>query len=250
MSELEEERLNMSKKLLSKSTSKHDSLVLGITSQIAKMKPHERLTPERQMAEVWGVSRMTLRRALEVLQDKGLIYTVPSSGMFVAEPRFVHTADVTSLSEVTRHRGAHPNSKIHLADRIQAEAEVSEALGLKLGSPVYRIEQTFYDDNTPLATETSYVPVDMARGLIEHDLTRSLSSILAENFERPILRVKYRVRSIIPEKKFLERLSLESNSPVFEFCARGITHEEKVAFYVVSFKRGDKYDLTYEIEIN
>lgn len=240
----------MSQKLLSKSKSKHDALVSGLTNQITKMKPHERLTPERQMAETWGVSRMTLRRALEVLQDKGLIYTVPSSGMYVAEPKYVHTSDVTSLSEVTRHRGAHPNSKIHLADRIHASTEVAEALGIKLGSPVYRIEQTFYDDNVPLATETSYVPTDMARGLIKHDLTRSLSGILAENFERPIVRVKYRVRAVVPEKRFLERLNLKSEEPVFEFCARGITSDKRTVFYVVSFKRGDKYDLTYEIEMN
>ncbi len=240
----------MSQKSQTKSRSKHDSLVIGLSSQIAKMKPHERLTPERQMAEAWGVSRMTLRRAIEALQDKGLIYTVPSSGMFVAEPKFVHTSDVTSLSEVSRHRGANPNSRIHLADRVPANAEIAEALGIKSGASVYRIEQTFYDDSTPLATETSYVPTEMARGLLEHDLSRSLSGILAENFEKPIIRVKYRVRAIVPEDKFLERLTLKANDPVFEFCAKGITNNERTAFYVVSFKRGDKYDLTYEIEID
>ncbi len=239
----------MASKTLTGKKSKHEDLVSGLTSQIAKMKAHERLTPERQMADDWGVSRMTLRRALEVLQGKGLIYTVPSSGMFVAEPRFVRTSDVTSLSEVTRHRGAHPSSKIHLADRISAPAEVSEALGVKTGTPVYRIEQTFYDDSTPLATETSYVPVELAKGLIEHDLTRSLSAILAENFERPILRVSYRVRAVTPEPRFLERLNLKSPAPALEFCARGITSKDRTAFYVESYKRGDKYDLTYEIEI-
>lgn len=234
---------------LSGKKTKHEDLVAGLTMEIAQMKPHERLTPERQLADDWGVSRMTLRRALEVLQNKGLIYTVPSSGMFVAEPRLVRTSDVTSLSEVTRHRGAHPSSKIHLADRIPAPVEIAEALGIRTQSPVYRIEQTFYDDDTPLATETSYVPVEIAKGLIEHDLTRSLSAILAENFERPILRVSYRVRAVTPEPRFNERLKLHASTPALEFCARGITTKDQTAFYVESYKRGDKYDLTYEIEI-
>ena len=229
--------------------SKHEDLISGLTLQISKMSPHERLTPERQLAEKWGVSRMTLRRALEVLQNKGLIYTVPSSGMFVAEPRFVRTSDVTSLSEVSQHRGAHPSSKIHLADRISASGEIAEALGVKTGTPIYRIEQTFYDDITPLATETSYVPVEKAKGLIEHDLTRSLSAILAENFEQPVSRVIYRVRAVTPAQRFLERLDLKSISPTLEFCARGITPKDQTVFYVVSYKRGDKYDLSYEIEI-
>lgn len=239
----------MGSKTLTIKKSKHEDLVSGLTIQIAKMKPHERLTPERQMADDWGVSRMTLRRALEVLQNKGLIYTVPSSGMFVAEPRFVRTSDVTSLSEVTRHRGAHPSSKVHLADRVLASAGVADALGIKVGAPVYRIEQTFFDDNTPLATETSYVPVEMAKGLLEHDLSRSLSAILAENFERPIVRVSYRVRAVTPDARFVERLNLKAPAPALEFCARGITTKDRTAFYVESYKRGDKYDLTYEIEI-
>lgn len=213
------------------------------------MRAHERLSSERQLAEEFEVSRMTLRRALEVLQSKGLIYTKPSSGMYVAEPKLVRTSDVTSLSEVMRHRGAHPRSTIHLADKVKASPEIAAALEVEEEHPVYRIEQTFYDNETPLATETSYVNSDLARGLLDHDLTQSLSLILKESFEQPIERVRYRVRAVIPPSKFLDRLAIPNPSPVLEFCASGLTKRDRPIFYVVSFKRGDKYDLAYEIEV-
>jgi GntR family transcriptional regulator len=229
--------------------SKHDDLVEGLSKIISRMSPHEKLKPERQLAEEWSVSRMTLRRALEALQLQGRIYTIPSSGLFVAEPRVVKTSDATSLSEVMRHRGAHPKSKIHLADKIAADSEVAEALGVRIGHEVYRIEQTFLDDDAPMATETSYINVELARGLLEHDLTQSLSRILEKSFEKPIIKVKYLVRAVVPSTKVLKRLDLPLGSATLQFCARGITNSERVVFYVDSYKRGDKYDLSYEIEL-
>lgn len=237
-------------KRLGSKRSKHENLVEGLSKLIAKMSPHQQLTPERQLAEEWSVSRMTLRRALEALQIQGQIYTIPSSGMFVAEPKVVKTADATSLSEVMRHRGVHPRSTIHLADKIAANSEVAAALGVNLGHYVYRIEQTFYDDDTPMATETAYVNVDLAKGLLDHDLSMSLSRILDTKFEKPILKVKYRVRAVVPDRKSLERLGLTPELAALQFCALGITTLDRVAFYVDSYKRGDKYDLTYEIELD
>lgn len=230
--------------------SKHEFLIDGLSKRISKMRAHEKLSSERQLADEFKVSRMTLRRALEALQAKGMIYTKPSSGLYVAEPRLVRTSDVTSLSEVMRHRGINPNSKIHLADIVKASQDIADALEVEKGHPTYRIEQTFYDDLIPLATETSYVNAEMARGLLTYDLSKSLSLILQENFEQAIERVRYRVRAVVPPDQFLNRLSLQTSSPVLEFSATGITKNNRPIFHVISFKRGDKYDLTYEIEIN
>ncbi len=229
--------------------SKHATLLEALADLSVKLKPHSQLPSERALSEEYGVSRMTLRRAIDVLQARGYIYSVPSKGLFVAEPRMVRTSDVTSLSEVLRHRGNNPKTKLHLADRIHATDEVAKALGLRKGDWVYRIEQSFFDADVAMATETAYIPAEIAPGLLEQDLAASLSSILANNYEKPILRVQYRVRAVIPEEKFRERLDLAIGAPTFEFFAVGITSKERSAFLVVSYKRGDKYDLSYQLEI-
>ena len=229
--------------------SKHATLLEALADLSVKLKPHSQLPSERALSEEYGVSRMTLRRAIDVLQARGYIYSVPSKGLFVAEPRMVRTSDVTSLSEVLRHRGNNPKTKLHLADRIHATDEVAKALGLRKGDWVYRIEQSFFDADVAMATETAYSPAEIAPGLLEQDLAASLSSILADNYEKPILRVQYRVRSVIPEEKFRERLDLAVGAPTFEFFAVGITSKERSAFLVVSYKRGDKYDLSYQLEV-
>ena len=229
--------------------SKHATLLEALADLSVKLKPHSQLPSERALSEEYGVSRMTLRRAIDVLQARGYIYSVPSKGLFVAEPRMVRTSDVTSLSEVLRHRGNNPKTKLHLADRIHATDEVAKALGLRKGDWVYRIEQSFFDADVAMATETAYIPAEIAPGLLEQDLAASLSSILANNYEKPILRVQYRVRDVIPEEKFRERLDLAVGAPTFEFFAVGITSKERSAFLVVSYKRGDKYDLSYQLEV-
>ena len=229
--------------------SKHATLLEALADLSVKLKPHSQLPSERALSEEYGVSRMTLRRAIDVLQARGYIYSVPSKGLFVAEPRMVRTSDVTSLSEVLRHRGNNPKTKLHLADRIHATDEVAKALGLRKGDWVYRIEQSFFDADVAMATETAYIPAEIAPGLLEQDLAASLSSILANNYEKPILRVQYRVRAVIPEEKFRDRLDLAVGAPTFEFFAVGITSKERSAFLVVSYKRGDKYDLSYQLEV-
>lgn len=229
--------------------SKHATLLEALAELSVSLKPHSQLPSERALSEEYGVSRMTLRRAIDVLQARGYIYSVPSKGLFVAEPRMVRTSDVTSLSEVLRHRGNNPKTKLHLADRIHATDEVAKALGLRKGDWVYRIEQSFFDADVAMATETAYIPAEIAPGLLEQDLAASLSSILANNYEKPILRVQYRVRAVIPEEKFRERLDLAVGAPTFEFFAVGITSKERSAFLVVSYKRGDKYDLSYQLEV-
>lgn len=229
--------------------SKHATLLEALADLSVKLKPHSQLPSERALSEEYGVSRMTLRRAIDVLQARGYIYSVPSKGLFVSEPRMVRTSDVTSLSEVLRHRGSNPKTKLHLADRIHASEEVAKALGLRKGDWVYRIEQSFFDADVAMATETAYIPTELAPGLLEQDLATSLSSILANHYEKPILRVQYRVRSVIPEEKFRERLELAVGAPTFEFFAVGITSKERSAFLVVSYKRGDKYDLSYQLEV-
>ena len=229
--------------------SKHATLLEALADLSVKLKPHSQLPSERALSEEYGVSRMTLRRAIDVLQARGYIYSVPSKGLFVAEPRMVRTSDVTSLSEVLRHRGNNPKTKLHLADRIHASDEVAKALGLRKGDWVYRIEQSFFDADVAMATETAYIPAEIAPGLLEQDLAASLSSILANNYEKPILRVQYRVRAVIPEEKFRERLDLAVGAPTFEFFAVGINSKERSAFLVVSYKSGDKYDLSYQLEV-
>ena len=231
------------------SNSKHATLLEAISELAMKSTPHTQLPSERQLSEDFGVSRMTLRRAIDVMQARGYIYTVPSKGLFVSEPRMVRTSDVTSLSEVSRHRGDNPVTKLHLADRIHANDEVAKALGLRKGEWVYRVEQTFLDKDIPMATETAYIPADLAPGLLEQDLSESLSAILANSYEKPILKVQYRIRSVNPEEKFQERLGISKTSPTLEFFAIGITAKEQSIFLVVSYKRGDKYDLIYQLEM-
>jgi GntR family transcriptional regulator len=229
--------------------SKHATLLEALAELSVNLKPHTQLPSERSLSEEYGVSRMTLRRAIDVLQSRGYIYTVPSKGLFVSEPRMVRTSDVTSLSEVLRHRGNNPTTKLHLADRIHANDEVAKALGIRKGEWVYRIEQSFFDADIAMATETAYVPADLAPGLLEQDLAKSLSAILSDHYEKPIRRVQYRVRSVIPEEKFRERLQISPGAPTLEFHAVGITSKERSVFLVVSYKRGDKYDLIYQLEV-
>ena len=64
--------------------SKHATLLEALAELSVTLKPHSQLPSERALSEEYGVSRMTLRRAIDVLQARGYIYSVPSKGLFVS----------------------------------------------------------------------------------------------------------------------------------------------------------------------
>ena len=60
-----------------------------LSTEVSRMQPGDRLPKERELAERFAVSRMTVRQALSLLADQGRVYSVRGHGTFVAQPHVV-----------------------------------------------------------------------------------------------------------------------------------------------------------------
>lgn len=117
------------------------------------LSPDDALPSERQMAEDFAVSRITVRRAIEGLVEEGLVVRRQGSGNFVCGRVEKNFAKLTSFSEDMRARGSRPHS-IWLK-RAPGTVSPEEALKLALspGSQVYRFHRLRFADNAPMAIE-------------------------------------------------------------------------------------------------
>jgi GntR family transcriptional regulator len=141
----------------------------------------ERLGAERDMSERYGVSRSTLRAALDALESAGAVRRVPgrSGGTFVAERRVER--DLTSLAGLPsylRRQGFESGARVLSTTTAEADAETASALAIGVGAVVFEIVRIRLADGEPISYEHARFPAARFPGLLDHPLGGSLYSLL------------------------------------------------------------------------
>lgn len=152
-----------------------------------RLRPGQRLPPERDFAVDLGVSRMTLRQALDGLERRGVLVRTPGrfGGAFVAEPKV--DCDLTGLAGFTEQmRRAHlkAGARVISAETVAAAANVAEHLEIRRGDRVHEIVRVRSANRVPLALERSFLPVTLFPDLLEHRLTGSLYKLIGRHYGR------------------------------------------------------------------
>ncbi|WP_263264163.1 GntR family transcriptional regulator [Pseudomonas sp. RIT-PI-S] len=150
--------------------------------------PNERIPAERDLAEHLGVSRMTLRKALQTLIDRGVLERRGNRGTFVAAPgveRPLNTLARKGIAEVVEQAGARPGSRLLYFEQTPASAGVAKRLGIGEGDTLLAIRRLRTVDQKPFCVETSYIPAARVPELVAADLIdgASLYALLASRYQ-------------------------------------------------------------------
>src|SRR4029079_236333 len=139
-------------------TPRYIAIAAVVRDRIAteQLGPHTLLPSERELAEQHGVSRMTARQALSLLESEGAVYRKPPRGTFVAEPRV--RFHVGSFSEEVARMGRRPAAQLLWADSQLATPAVRRALALADGASVHVFHRLRSVDDVPFALETTFLP--------------------------------------------------------------------------------------------
>ena len=175
-----------------------------------------RLPPERALAEHFGVSRATLRRALDGLAESGVVERVPG-GWAVASPTVGEPPnELLSFSEMAASRGLAPGARV-LGRRVRpATIEEAEALGLAPGADLFELERLRTMDGVPILVDRTRVPMALVPGIDDADLggSASLYDVLEERFGiRPTL-ARFTVEAVPADARRAKLLDLEAGQPL------------------------------------
>ena len=133
--------------------------------------PTDRLPPERSLSEEFSVNRRTLRHALDVLEQGGLIERRQGAGTFVASPRFERkAAEFFPFTEGIRHRGFEPGSRIISLQRLAVSPSVAEQLELTDADLAWRFHRWRSVNGEPFLVETFSLPATLAPEIDTFDL--------------------------------------------------------------------------------
>lgn len=143
----------------------YHQLALQIEDAIDRgdLPPGTRLENEISIADRWGLSRPTVRRAMQELVDKGFVVRKRGIGTQVVGNRNVkRQVQLTSLYDDLRDEGKNPATDVREHSFIEADDIIAEALGLAVGDNVLYLERIRYADGEALAFMRNWLPAEVA----------------------------------------------------------------------------------------
>jgi GntR family transcriptional regulator len=158
----------------------------------------DRLPSERALAQQLGVSRPTVRRALDQLAAEGRLQRVQGSGTFARQPPV---------------RAREPSARVLAGREALAGASRSWRLGVSPCEPVWHVERVRLAEEVPICVESIAVVKALAPALLDHPLEGSLSDVLAEHYGIDIVRAEQSITATVLEAPTAELLDVPALSP-------------------------------------
>lgn len=201
------------------------------------------LPSENELAERHGLSRATVRHALDELAREGMIYTQKGVGSFAPVRRIEQ--DVTALVSTTadmRRRGWQLETRVLDVLEIPAPPHVAQAMELSDGETLFRLRRLRMVDQTPLSLQTAYLPAALCPNLPENDLTGSLYQLLESRYGLYLWTGNETLRARTATGEEAAHLEIEPNAAVM--VAERITYgaDGRAIEYLEAAWRGDRYD--------
>jgi GntR family transcriptional regulator, histidine utilization repressor len=168
---------------------------------------------EAELVALFGVSRMTVNRALRELQAEGLVERTQGVGTFAAPLHAVSsTLTIHDLHDEIVARGHHHHAVVHLQRSEAAPPALAQQLGLAAGAPVFHTLIVHFENQVPLQCEDRYVNPAEAPAYLQADFTRSTPTQVL--FETTALwRAQYSIEAACPTRQEAQLLGLAGDAP-------------------------------------
>ena len=203
---------------------------------------------ERQLSVDLGVSRLTVRAALDELVREGYLVRRRGSGTFVAEPKVAKGMDASSFTDDMRARGLTPASRTIELRVIPAGARLGRMLHVSPSEPIVQAKRLRLADGEPMAIELLHVRASLVPGLTAADLEEnSFYELLLDRYGIQIAGGTQTVEPTVTNDEESAALGVPLHSPALLF--ERITHEGSgdVIEFTNSTYRGDRYRLETEL---
>lgn len=202
------------------------------------------LPSERALAEQLGISRVTTRKAIDALAGDGLILRRQGSGNYVAPLLEQPLTRLTSFTEELTQRGFVPSSRWIKRGLAVALPEEMVAFSLSPGARVARLERVRLADQTPMALESSALPVDVLPD--PEAVQSSLYTFLADRRQTPVRALQH-IRAANATARQAELLSIPEGRALLFITRFGYAEDGRCIEISHTWCRSDYYDFVAEL---
>ena len=203
---------------------------------------------ERHLAVDLGVSRLTVRAALDELVRDGYLDRRHGSGTYVTEPKIAQPLTLTSFSDDMRRRGMTPGSRTLELTTTLAGARLAHRLAVSPEARLIRVKRHRLADSMPMAMEVLHVPESLVPGLTRADFEdHSFYELLRERYGITIASGTQSIEPTVTNEEESEVLGVALHTPAFLFERTTVTESGRIVEFVRSIYRGDRYRLVADL---
>lgn len=222
---------------------KYEEVLKDLSRTISAMRAGERLPSEQELAKSYGVSGMTVRRALQVLIEAKRVVGIRGRGTFVSQPTVTKRMMMASFTDSMKAAGMIAGADVLSASLQPADEAIAADLDMPAGDQVITLARLRYGDDTPLCIDRTTLRAASFPGLLGEDLTGSLYEVLRTKYGIELTRAESRVSAVLPTQEEAQLLNIALSQPCIRVIARSMTEDGLVAERTISVYRGDRYEL-------
>jgi GntR family transcriptional regulator len=214
---------------------------------IERLDMGDAIPSERQLSADLGVSRLTVRAALDDLVREGHLVRRRGAGTFVSEPKIAQELTMTSFTEDMRRRGMTPRSRTLELRSVPAGARLGRIFHVSPSEPIFVAKRLRLADDETMAIETLHVREALVPGLTAKDLEQSFYELLRSRFGVSIVSGIETIEATVTNEDESNELGVPLHSPAFLFERTTRGEDGSVIEFVQSIYRGDRYQLVTEL---
>lgn len=179
-----------------------------------------RLPDERSLAESYSVSRSSIKRALGLMADQGIIFKKRGSGTFVnplylkQESSFSYSGKNLGITDSFNANGQKPGVKVLKFDVVHPDKDLQDNLFLKPSEFVYSFERLRFLDDVPFMIETGYIPIKLAPELSEQIASESIFNYVESELGKEVNKTYLTISAQPSDEEGKKLLNLSANEPV------------------------------------
>ncbi|GAA0736676.1 GntR family transcriptional regulator [Clostridium oceanicum] len=208
------------------------------------LKPGDSLPTEAEIQKQYGVSRMTVRRAIHELVIEGIIQRKQGSGTFVQEPKMVHNVErITSFTEEMREKGMILKTvSTEINEILSPSKKLVSKLNLSPYEKVIQIKRLRYVNNQPFIIMINYLREKFVKGIKEKGINKeSLYDILESDYGLILERADETLEARESTEFEAEHLEIDIWSPVLYLERLSYIKDAVPIEFTNVTIRGDKY---------
>jgi len=206
------------------------------------LSPGDRVPSERDLSTKLDVSGITVKRALNELEQDGLVQRIQGRGSFIARPRkiLLGLERLYSLTTVAQERGMTPTRKCLELSSIPATENIANQLQVEIGEPVAKLIRLRLVDAIPLAVDTSYMPLAHFPGILDIDFDEhSLYDVMTNTYNTEPIRAREYLEPTLINKTEAELLEIQEGSPAMLLARLAYGTDDTPLEFNKSIVRGD-----------
>ncbi|OCN05623.1 transcriptional regulator [Erysipelotrichaceae bacterium MTC7] len=204
---------------------------------------------EVELAKAYGVSRPTVRQAIQNLVAQGYLTRKKRLGTIVTKRKIDQefATVIESFDSEMKRKGLLPTTTVISFKQDVATEEVAQHLHLEEGDAVCKLIRLRYAESKPIVLVTTYIPMELIPDLLSYDFSSaSLYSIFGEHHIH-VARIRRKLDVINADETVSDLLEVDEGAPLFYFHSTAFDTDDQPVEYSISKYRGDTNSFVFEI---